>query len=43
MGVAPAHTLELAGHGSMQQIDVAALRKRVHENVDRVDWSPGSN
>jgi hypothetical protein len=37
MGAAAAHALDLAGHGSVQQIDLAALRKRVWENVERVD------
>lgn len=37
MGAAAAHALDLAGHGSMQQIDVAALRKRVRDNVERDD------
>jgi hypothetical protein len=37
MGAAAAHALDLAGHGSVQQIDVAALRKRVWDNVERVD------
>jgi flavin-dependent dehydrogenase len=34
MGAAAAHALDLAGHGSVQQIDVAALRKRVRDNVE---------
>jgi hypothetical protein len=37
MGAAAAHTLDLAGAGSVQQIDIAALRSRVSANVDRVD------
>jgi flavin-dependent dehydrogenase len=37
MGAAAAHALDLAGHGSVQQIDIAALRKRVRDNVERVD------
>jgi hypothetical protein len=37
MGAAAAHALDLAGHGSVQQIDMSALRKRVHDNVDRAD------
>ncbi len=37
MGAAAAHALDLAGSGSVQQIDVAALRKRVWDNVERVD------
>ena len=34
MGAAAAHALDLAGSGSVQQIDVAALRQRVRDNVD---------
>jgi len=34
MGAAAAHALDLAGHGSVQQIDVAALRQRVRDNVE---------
>jgi flavin-dependent dehydrogenase len=37
MGAAAAHALDLAGHGSVRQIDMSALRKRVHDNVDRTD------
>lgn len=37
MGAAAAHALDLAGSGSVQQIDIAALRKRVFDNIDRVD------
>jgi glycine/D-amino acid oxidase-like deaminating enzyme len=37
MGAAAAHALDLAGHGSVRQVDIAALRKRVHDNVDRTD------
>jgi flavin-dependent dehydrogenase len=37
MGAAAAHALDLAGHGSVAQIDIAALRKRVRDNVERVD------
>jgi flavin-dependent dehydrogenase len=37
MGAAAAHALDLAGSGSVAQIDVAALRKRVRDNVVRVD------
>jgi flavin-dependent dehydrogenase len=37
MGAAAAHALDLAGHGSVQQIDIAALRARVRDNVDRID------
>jgi ribulose 1,5-bisphosphate synthetase/thiazole synthase len=34
MGIAAAHALDLAGAGSVQQIDVAALVGRVRENVE---------
>jgi flavin-dependent dehydrogenase len=34
MGAAAAHALDLAGSGSVQQIDIAALRKRVHNNLE---------
>lgn len=35
MGFAAAHALDLAsGGGSVHEIDIAALRERVHENVD---------
>jgi flavin-dependent dehydrogenase len=37
MGAAAAHALDLAGSGSVQQIDIAALRKRLWDNVERVD------
>jgi flavin-dependent dehydrogenase len=37
MGAAAAHALDLAGSGSVQQIDTAALRKRVWDNVERMD------
>ena len=37
MGSAAAHALDLAGSGSVQQIDVAALRQRVRDNVERTD------
>ena len=33
MGAAAAHALDLAGSGSVRQIDVGALRKRVSDNV----------
>ena len=35
MGAAAAHALDLAGSGSVQQIDIAALRRRVWDNVER--------
>jgi hypothetical protein len=34
MGAAAAHALDLAGSGSVQQIDMAALRKRVQNNLE---------
>lgn len=37
MGAAAAHALDLAGTGSVHQIDLGALRERLHDNVDRVD------
>jgi flavin-dependent dehydrogenase len=37
MGAAAAHALDLAGSGSVQQIDVAALRQRVRDNVECAD------
>jgi flavin-dependent dehydrogenase len=37
MGAAAAHALDLAGSGSVHQIDAAALRERVKDNVERID------
>src|SRR3954469_19195574 len=37
MGAAAAHALDLAGAGSVHQIDATALRERVRDNVERVD------
>lgn len=37
MGAAAAHTLDLAGAGSVHQIDVAALKTRLADNLDRTD------
>ncbi len=34
MGAAAAHALDLAGKGSVHEIDLAALRKRLAANVD---------
>lgn len=34
MGAAAAHVLDLAGRGSVHDIDLAALRKRLAANVD---------
>ncbi|MBV8839824.1 MAG: FAD-dependent oxidoreductase, partial [Alphaproteobacteria bacterium] len=35
MGAAAAHALDLAGSGSVHQIDTAALTKRLYDNVER--------
>ena len=37
MGMAAAHALDLAGTGSVQQIDISALQDRLHDNLDRTD------
>jgi hypothetical protein len=37
MGAAAAHALDLAGSGSVHQIDIAALRKRLAANVGLAD------
>jgi hypothetical protein len=37
MGAAAAHALDLAGTGSVHQIDLAALATRVYDNVERTD------
>ena len=37
MGAAAAHALDLAGSGSVHQIDNAALRERIKDNVERTD------
>jgi hypothetical protein len=37
MGAAAAHALDLAGAGSVHQIDNAALRERIKDNVERTD------
>jgi hypothetical protein len=34
MGAAAAHALDLAGNGSVHQLDIAALRRRLAANVD---------
>lgn len=36
-GAAAAHALDLAGQGSVRQIDVAALQRRVYDNLERRD------
>jgi hypothetical protein len=37
MGAAAAHALDLAGSGSVHQIDVATLSQRLTDNLDRTD------
>ncbi len=37
MGAAAAHALDLAGSGSVAQIDMAALRARLRDNIERTD------
>lgn len=37
MGAAAAHVLDLAGSGSVHQIDATALRHRLRDNLERVD------
>ena len=37
MGAAAAHALDLAGNGSVAQIDMASLRDRVRDNIERSD------
>ena len=40
MGHGAAHALDLAGKGSVHQIDTAMLRKRLHDNLERNDAQP---
>lgn len=37
MGAAATHALDLAGDGSVHQIDMSALRERIRDNIERVD------
>lgn len=37
MGAAAAHALDLAGSGSVHQIDIAALQHRLSDNLERTD------
>ena len=37
MGAAAAHALDLAGSGSVHQIDIAALQARLSDNLERTD------
>nr|WP_216665521.1 FAD-dependent oxidoreductase [Pseudoruegeria sp. HB172150] len=36
-GMAAAHALDLAGSGSVQQIDIGALQSRISDNLTRTD------
>jgi len=38
MGAAAAQALDLAGSGSIHQIDMAALKERLHDNLERKDY-----
>lgn len=40
MGAAAAHALDLAGAGSVQQIDIGALQARLADNLTRCDRDP---
>jgi hypothetical protein len=40
MGHGAVHALDLAGKGSVHQIDTAMLRKRLHDNLERNDAQP---
>ena len=37
MGAAASHALDLAGNGSVHQIDIAALQRRIGDNLERAD------
>jgi FAD dependent oxidoreductase len=37
MGAAAAHAIDLAGSGSVRQIDIAALQERLSDNLNRTD------
>jgi 2-polyprenyl-6-methoxyphenol hydroxylase-like FAD-dependent oxidoreductase len=37
MGAAAAHSLDLAGAGSVQKIDIAELQRRLYDNLERTD------
>lgn len=39
-GAAAAHALDLAGAGSVHQIDIAALKARIRDNLERRDPAP---
>ena len=42
MGAAAAHALDLAGSGSVHQIDITSLHRRLHDNLERNDQQPRS-
>jgi 2-polyprenyl-6-methoxyphenol hydroxylase-like FAD-dependent oxidoreductase len=42
MGAAAAHALDLAGSGSVHQIDIGSLRRRLHDNLERNEPQPKS-
>jgi len=37
MGAAAAHSLDLAGSGSVHQVDLVKLQQRLHDNLERRD------
>jgi hypothetical protein len=37
MGTAAAHALDLAGAGSVHNIDLAKLQQRLQDNLERMD------
>jgi hypothetical protein len=37
MGTAAAHALDLAGTGSLHEVDLARLQTRLRDNLDRTD------
>ena len=37
MGAAAAHSLDLAGSGSVHEVDLTALQRRLHDNLERKD------
>ncbi|NQV56471.1 MAG: FAD-dependent oxidoreductase [Rhodospirillales bacterium] len=43
MGAAAAHALDLAGSGSIHQIDMAALKDRLKDNLERRDYRDEAN
>ncbi len=43
MGMAAAHTLDLAGNGSVHDIDISALQTRLRDNLEREDIFKGGN